>query len=76
MATCVIYASTSKSDSRRWRVQAVHGYIPGESLPKRLFIQEEETAQSEVECSAKDVRALHERSIALASLSKGSTSTK
>ena len=58
LATCVIYASTSKSDSRRWRLQAMHGYVPGSSLPRRLLIQEEEAPPSQAKCSAREVRAL------------------
>ena len=58
LATCVIYASTSKSDSRRWRLQAMHEYVPGSSLPRRLLIQEEEVPPSQAKCSARDVRAL------------------
>jgi len=58
LATCVIYASTSKSDSRRWRLQAMHEYVPGSSLPRRLLIQEEEAPPSQAKCSARDVRAL------------------
>ena len=54
LATCVIYASTSKSDVRRWRLQAIHEHVPGSSLPKRLFIEEEEVSPSSSECSAKE----------------------
>ena len=75
LATCVIYSSTSKSNSRRWRLQALHEYIPGSSLPKRLLMQEEEAALSETTCSAKDVRALQVSSIPPSS-SKTSTATK
>lgn len=67
LATCAIYASTAKSDSRRWMLLAIHEYIPGSSLPKRVFIEEQEVASSESSCSARDVRALHERAIAGAS---------
>jgi hypothetical protein len=54
LATCVIYGSTSKSDHRRWRLQALHKYLPGSSLPKRLFIEEQEASSSESQCSAKE----------------------
>ena len=53
VATCIIYASTANSDSRRWRFEAIHEYIPGSSLPKRLLIQEVEVTPSVKTCSAK-----------------------
>jgi hypothetical protein len=59
LAACIIYSSTSQSDSRRWRLQALHKYIPGSSLPKRLFIEEHEVASSESKCSAKEFGNLH-----------------
>lgn len=64
LATCVIYGSTSKSDSRRWLVQALNEYIPGSSLPKRLFIQEDELSTPEKDCSAGQVRARASESMA------------
>ena len=55
LATCVIYASTTNSDSRRWRLRTINEYIPGESLPSRLFIQEDEIDPFEKTCPAKGV---------------------
>ena len=55
LATCVIYASTTNSDARRWRLRTINEYIPGESLPSRLFIQEDEIDPSEKTCPAKEV---------------------
>src|SRR5439155_8559432 len=33
MGVCVLYASTSKWDTRRWQLQALYKYVPGSSLP-------------------------------------------
>lgn len=63
LATCAIYSSTSKSDLRRWRLQSIHEYIPGSSLPKRIFMEEQEIGQSETTCSAKSVQSLQEQSV-------------
>jgi hypothetical protein len=59
LAACVIYSSTSQSDARRWRLQALHKYIPGSSLAKRLLIEEHQIASSESRCSAKEFGKLH-----------------
>ena len=56
LATCAIYSSTSKRDSRRWHIKALHEYIPGSHLPRRLLIQEEEVPLSTGACETKDVR--------------------
>lgn len=59
IATCTIYASTSQSDQRRWQLLALHEYIPGDTLPKRLLIQELIIENSTSKCTAEPIRALH-----------------
>ena len=53
VATCVVYASTASSDSRRWFLSAVHEYVPGATLSTRHSITENEVAEDVKECSAK-----------------------
>ena len=55
LATCVLYSSNTDADSRRWKLEGVHGYIPGSRLPLRTFIRETLVAASERECSARDL---------------------
>jgi hypothetical protein len=59
IGTCTIYASTSQSDHRRWQLLALHEYIPGTILPKRLLIREEIIENSISKCSAEKIRSLH-----------------
>lgn len=52
-ATCVVYTSLSKSDTRRWRVQAIQKYVPGQAIPTRYTIEEDEVGPDVAKCDAK-----------------------
>jgi hypothetical protein len=53
--TCAIYASTSKTDRRRWQVRAIHDYTIGTAIPARRFIEEVEVENTVSTCSAKNL---------------------
>lgn len=55
LASCVLYSSNTDTDSRRWKLQAVHEYVPGSRFPSRAFIGETLVPASERECSARDL---------------------
>lgn len=59
IATCAIYTSTSKADSRKWLIQGLHAYKLGEILPERHLMQENEVSASTELCTAKEVRGLY-----------------
>ena len=55
LATCVLYSSNTDVDSRRWKLQAIHEYIPGSRFPSRTYISETLVPVNERECSAREL---------------------
>ena len=54
LATCVLYSSNTDTDSRRWKLQAVHEYVRGSRFPSRTVVGESLVPASQRECSARD----------------------